>query len=242
MPRFPRAILFDLDDTIISAYGRPELAWSAVIAEFAEALAPLAAEDIRTVIQASAEQFWSDPEQHRLWRQKLREARRKIVVDAFARIAQQGSPVPDLAIQHALADRFSDYRDEQMHIYPDAHATIDALRESGVKLALITNGDGGGQRSKIERFNLAHRFSHIQIEGEHGFGKPEPRAYLHAMAALGVVARETWMVGDNLEWEVAAPQRLGIHAIWFDAHGIGLPEGSAIRPDRVVRKLSELLE
>jgi putative hydrolase of the HAD superfamily len=50
------------------------------------------------------------------------------------------------------------------------------------------------------------------------------------------------MVGDNLEWEVAAPQRLGIHAIWFDAHGAGLPEGSAIRPDRVVRKLSELLE
>jgi FMN phosphatase YigB (HAD superfamily) len=32
------------------------------------------------------------------------------------------------------------------------------------------------------------------------------------MSVLGVEAHETWMVGDNLEWEVAAPQRLGIFA------------------------------
>ena len=36
------------------------------------------------------------------------------------------------------------------------------------------------------------------------------------------------MVGDNLEWEVAAPQRLGIHAIWLDAYKAGLPAGSLI--------------
>ena len=72
---------------------------------------------------------------------------------------------------------------------------------------------------------LTHRFDHIQIEGEHGFGKPEERAYLHAMQALGVAAPETWMVGDNLEWEVVAPQRLGIYAIWIDVHGDGLPAG-----------------
>ena len=73
---------------------------------------------------------------------------------------------------------------------------------------------------------LTHRFDHIQIEGEHGFGKPEERAYLHAMEALGVTAPETWMIGDNLEWEVEAPQRLGIFAIWIDVHGAGLPAGS----------------
>ncbi|MGZ5924912.1 MAG: HAD family hydrolase [Rhizomicrobium sp.] len=242
MPRLPQAILFDLDDTIISAYGRPELAWSAVIAEFPHSLEPKSQQALLAAVQASAVSFWADPDQHRVWRQKLREARREIVGRAFNEMARQGTPVPALGIQHALADRFSDYRDEQMHIFPEAHATIDALKASGVKLALITNGDGEGQRAKVERFDLAHRFHHIQIEGEHGFGKPEPRAYTHAMAALGVVAQDTWMVGDNLEWEVVAPQKLGIHAIWYDPHGAGLPEGSTVKPDRVVRKLSELLE
>ena len=61
------------------------------------------------------------------------------------------------------------------------------------------------------------------------------------MAALGVGPEDTWMVGDNLEWEVRAPQQLGIHAIWYDPHGAGLPADSNVRPDRVVRNLSELL-
>ncbi len=61
------------------------------------------------------------------------------------------------------------------------------------------------------------------------------------MEALGVSATDTWMVGDNLEWEVVAPQRLGIFAIWIDVHGDGLPAGSAVRPDRIIRSLTELL-
>jgi FMN phosphatase YigB (HAD superfamily) len=43
------------------------------------------------------------------------------------------------------------------------------------------------------------------------------------MEVLGVGPHETWMVGDNLEWEIVAPQRLGIYAIWHDGYGVGLP-------------------
>jgi hypothetical protein len=93
----------------------------------------------------------------------------------------------------------------------------------GIKLALITNGAAEPQRAKVVRFALEHRFDHIQIEGEHGFGKPEERAYNHAMEVLGVGPHETWMVGDNLEWEIMAPQRLGIHAIWHDGYGVACP-------------------
>ena len=97
------------------------------------------------------------------------------------------------------------------------------------------------QRAKVERFALTHRFDHIQIEGEHGFGKPDQRAYRHAMQTLGVTAPETWMIGDNLEWEIEVPQRLGIYAIWMDAHGEGLPAESTVKPDRIIRSLTELL-
>jgi len=241
MSRLPRAILFDLDDTIIQAYGRPELAWSAVIAEFAPALAPLKKSDVLAAVLATTSSFWADPERHRIWRQKLRHARREIVARAFAAMASRGANVPPAGVRTRFADRFSDYRDENRRLFPDAHAVIDSLRAQGVRLALVTNGSSEDQRDKVTQFDLTHRFDHIQIEGEHGFGKPEPRAYLHAMQALDVRPHETWMVGDNLEWEVMAPQRLGIHAIWYDPFGDGLPADSVARPDRVVRTLSELL-
>jgi len=50
------------------------------------------------------------------------------------------------------------------------------------------------------------------------------------------------MVGDNLEWEVAAPQRLGMRGIWCDHFGDGLPSAAAVRPDRIVANLAELLD
>jgi len=46
----------------------------------------------------------------------------------------------------------------------------------------------------------------------------------------------------SLEWEIAAPQRLGIYAILHDGYGVGLLPDSPIRSDRIVRRLSELLE
>jgi len=240
MSELPRAMLIDMDDTILSAYGRPELAWNAIAAEFAGELAPHPPQLVAAAILDFARKFWAVAEAE--WRLKLTGARREVVKGGFAALADATgrSALPgELAIR--IADRFTAFREEQMFVFPGAHDAIDALRARGVKLALVTNGAAETQRAKIERFALAHRFDHIQIEGEHGFGKPEERAYLHAMAALGVTATDTWMVGDNLEWEVEVPQRLGIYAIWLDTHDVGLPAESTIRPDRIIRSLAELL-
>jgi putative hydrolase of the HAD superfamily len=237
--KLPRAMLIDMDDTILSAYGRPEIAWHSVVGEFAPELGKLSPHHVASEVLTFARKFWTSAEP--AWRLKLAEARRVAVKGGFAALAAAGHVAlpDDLAIR--LADRFTAYREAEMFIFPGAHEAIDALRALGVKLALVTNGAADTQRAKVERFELAHRFDHIQIEGEHGFGKPQERAYLHAMAALGVTAPETWMIGDNLEWEVEVPQRLGIYAIWMDVHGEGLPEGSTVRPDRIIRSLAELL-
>jgi len=239
MTGLPRAMLIDMDDTILSAYGRPEIAWNRIASEFAGELAGLPPQLVATEILAFARHFWSKAEP--AWRLKLAEARQATVKGGFAALAAAGhAALPDdLAVR--IADRFTTYREEEMFVFPGAHDAIDALKALGIKLALVTNGAADTQRAKVERFELAHRFDHIQIEGEHGFGKPEERAYLHAMDTLGVTAADTWMIGDNLEWEVEAPQRLGIYAIWMDVHGDGLPVGSTARPDRIIRSLSELL-
>ena len=237
----PRAILFDLDDTLISAYRQPELAWIAIAGEFAADLGGLAPASVATAVAAAAEEFWSDEDRHRRGRLNLLDARRDVVLDGFSRLVRDGATVPDATVATRMAARYNSYREEQMYLFPHAHEVVDTLRDAGVKLALITNGAAGPQRAKVERFELTHRFHHIQIEGEHGFGKPEERAYRHALSVLGVEAHETWMVGDNLEWEIMAPQRLGIHGIWHDSLGNGMPSGTPARPDRIIRGLRELL-
>jgi putative hydrolase of the HAD superfamily len=236
----PKGILFDLDDTILSAYGRPDVAWGKVALEFSAHIAPLSPDALAARITAEAREFWDDAARHKEWRAKLDDARRIIVARAFAGLTAQGSFSTEL--RDAIADRFTRLRDEEMALFPGAYETLDELKRRGVRLALITNGAGEVQRGKITRFALEQRFDHIQIEGEHGFGKPEEQAYRHALSVLELKPQDVWMVGDNLEWEVAAPQRLGIYAIWHDAYEQGLPEGSPIRPDRIITRLPELLE
>ena len=239
MTQLPRAMLIDMDDTILSAYGRPEIAWNNVAAEFAGEFGPLSSQQVAAAVVDAGRKFWAVAEAE--WRLKLAEARHEVVRGGFAALAAAGQPALPVDLAIRLADRFTAYREEEMFIFPGAHDAIDALKARGVKLALVTNGAADTQRAKVERFALTHRFDHIQIEGEHGFGKPEERAYRHAMQALGVTAPETWMIGDNLEWEIEVPQRLGIYAIWMDAHGDGLPADTHVRPDRIIRSLTELL-
>lgn len=240
-PHLPRAILFDMDETILSAYGGADAAWLQVATEFAAALGALHPDVAARMISHQARLLWADSSRHKHWRLRLREARREIVRAAFLALAHQGHGKVDDAVALRLADRFTDLREEATTCFPGALETIDTLKAMGVRLALVTNGAREPQRAKIERFDLASRFQHIQIEGEHGFGKPEEQAYIHAMQALDVGPADTWMVGDNLEWEVVAPQRLGIYAIWHDVVGEGLPTDSPIRPDRIIRALPELL-
>src|SRR5262249_50243342 len=89
---------------------------------------------------------------------------------------------------------------------------------------------------------LGRYFDVILIEGEFGTGKPDEAVYRHVLERLGVVPKEAWMVGDHFEWDVAAPQRLGLRGIWVDREGVGLAPGVAERPHRIIRDSPEILD
>ena len=239
--RLPPALLIDLDDTILRFGLRADLS-AEVSLEFAQEALPLKPDELAGHLEAAFDTFWANAERHRVSRfRPLDEVRREIVAELFEELRPRA---PGLTQEAAVrfADRFHLYREGRIECFPGAVEALDRFKAAGLKLALITNGRSLVQREKINRFELAHRFDHIQIEEEHGFGKPDERAYWHAMGALGVAPHECWMIGDNLEWEVVAPQRLGIYAIWYDGYGRGLPEGSEIKPDRIIRSLMDLLD
>lgn len=223
-----------MDDTILAAGQRPQVLASIAHA-FANELAPHSADAIAERLEADFVAFWADPDRHRIARFSIAEARRSVVRDRFAALPSLSA---DLA--NRFADAFTDAREAMTTFFPGAQEGLQALKDLGIRMALITNGSSATQRAKIERFGLAAYFDHIQIEGEVGFGKPEARAYHHAMAALGAEPHETWMVGDHLDWEVRAPQALGLTAVWCDGFARGLPAEAAVRPDHIVVSLSEL--
>jgi putative hydrolase of the HAD superfamily len=58
---------------------------------------------------------------------------------------------------------------------------------------------------------------------------------------LGVEPNAAIMIGDDLERDVAGPQRVGMMGVWIDRAGAGVPAGNPIQPDRIIGSLLELL-
>ena len=230
-----KALLVDLDDTLLDYSGGVDECWSAACATVT-APAGVDAAALIDAVRMARRWFWDDPGRHRRERVDMLGAWRKIVAHG---LEQMGAPNAPLAA--AVAEDFAARRWAAMRLFPGVAEALGRLRDGGVAMALVTNGDTSQQRLKIERYDLARYFDAILIEGEFGAGKPEEIVYRHVLERLGVSAREAWMVGDHIEWDVAAPQRLGLRGVWVDREGTGLSAGSTVRPDRVIREFPEIL-
>ncbi|KPQ30947.1 MULTISPECIES: HAD family hydrolase [unclassified Halomonas] len=108
----------------------------------------------------------------------------------------------------------------QVTPHPEAAELLAALRQR-YQLAAITNGN-----IHLKRQPLASYFHVAIAAGELLTPKPDPSAFLTALARLNVAPQNAMHVGDSWEEDIVPAQRLGMQAVWvsetrFDA----LPEG-----------------
>ncbi len=231
----PKVILFDLDDTLVCFDGVVKKAWQETCDLFAPKLGNITATELFNAIRKVGHWYWSDASRHREGRLNLEETRRKNVKHALINL---GINHEELAYE--LADYYSQLQESMIYLFDDALPTLQQLKNKNIKLGLVTNGNAQMQKRKIKRFNLEPYFDAFFIEGELGFGKPDLRVYQLALKQLKVKAHDAWMIGDNMEWDVHAPQKIGIMGIWKQ-NDYADPEESDIKPDRIIKQLSELL-
>ncbi len=236
MMDLPKALIVDLDDTILDSDGNADDVWRQVCREFAPRLGNVSAKHLHTIVMDARDWLWGDFERARRGRLDLSQARRHLLTRALTHLA-----ILDVAVVDEMSDRYSYLRDEKLRPFPGAIDALQRMRDTGVRMALLTNGSSESQRDKVDKHGLAKFFDHIQIEGEFGIGKPDERAFRSSLDALGVGSRDAWMIGDNLDFDIHGAQLVGIYAIWVDAHNNGLPVETTVRPDKIINSLLELV-
>ncbi|WP_066505325.1 HAD family hydrolase [Abyssisolibacter fermentans] len=231
----PKAIIFDLDDTIISLKGTANETWQLMCDEYSKINNNVDSKTLYTTITETRLAYWNDRKSNDKGRKNQKEARREIIGNVFDKL---NLPREDVNL---IADTFSEKRLKALRFFPMAQETLEILKKKGIKLALITNGEAKIQRYKIERFELEKYFDIILIETEVGYGKPDIRTYKSVMDYMNVMPNQTWSIGDNLIWDVQAPQKLGIYSIWNDFENVGLPEDTTIVPDRIITRIHDII-
>lgn len=107
------------------------------------------------------------------------------------------------------------YREHKPDIkfFDDVIPTINNLREKGIKVGIITDGYKETQRKKIEVLNCIKLFDEIIITDELGreFWKPHEKSYRIMAERLQVNLNELIYVGDNEEKDFIGANKLGIY-------------------------------
>lgn len=232
----PKALLLDLDDTILSFSAGAEAAWEMVCRHFCERTSvPFSQEDLYRHVISCRDWYWSDSDRHKSGREHINQARREIMRNALEELR-----FIDSALSDEAADEYSDIREASMYLFDGALEALESFRKMGIQLGLVTNGGSLIQRKKLARFDLEKYFHEILIDQEIGVSKPDQAVYELALQRLHVSAGEVIMVGDNLVWDILGAQRAGIYAVWNDYLREGLPSSSTIHPDHTVTSIWEL--
>ena len=240
------ALLFDLDDTLISDEHAAAAAFRATAEHAAgargldpAALAVAAREHARELWRATPVHPYAQSIQISSWEALwcrfegddpriawLREWSPEYRRETWRRaLARQG--IDDAALAHELGERYGIERRRLHETFEDGAAALEDLGADHV-LGLVTNGASCLQREKLAASGLAHHFAAVTVSGELGVGKPDPAIFARALEALDVDAADAVMIGNSLEHDVAGARAAGIRAVWVNRFGQERPADEAL--------------
>lgn len=110
------------------------------------------------------------------------------------------------------------FQTPEIHLYEGVKEMILELKSRGLRIGLITDGRPEGQRAKIKALGLEELIDEMIVTDEFGgaeFRKPNPLAFETMKEKLDVEYSEMCYVGDNINKDFIAPQKLGMRSIWF---------------------------
>jgi putative hydrolase of the HAD superfamily len=130
----------------------------------------------------------------------------------------------------------------EMELQPIAGAleTLTALH-GRYRLGVISNTVGSGDAEVaevLEQVGLRGLIDALVTSRDFGRAKPDPAIYAEAARRLGLPLKQTCMVGDRLDTDVAGALRAGIAGVWLRHPGAVAIDG--ITPTHVITRLSEL--
>lgn len=226
-----RAIIFDLDDTLVAWTDRSRASLRFVAAMLADQYpdGPSTAVWWEHLLRLDPLDVWEQAVRGEVAQEEYHRARFRRTLEHF------GLP----ARKQRVESLYQAYRRQMI-----ARARLDLgvrplLRAlSGrYQLGLITNGCAAFQVPTLRRLQLGEVFQPLLIADDLRVYKPDPTIFQRALEQLGARPEQVVMVGDNYAHDIEGAARLGMQTIWINPTGAPEPGRAA---DWVVRHVLEI--
>jgi phosphoglycolate phosphatase len=170
-PARPRAIVFDLDGTLVDTALDLGRALNVLLAEYSRPSVTL--NDIRHMVGDGAA---------------------KLVERGFSATGGLPKPLPDLAKR--FIEIYGAGVADESRPFPGVVETLERCRAAGIELGVCTNKPTGLSNALLEALDLSRFFAAV-AGGDGPVRKPDPRHLLGVVENLKAVPETALMVGDS---------------------------------------------
>ena len=145
-----------------------------------------------------------------------------------------------LGLELADADRIalmSQYA--ALAAFPENLAVLRALRQRGLGLAILSNGNPPMLESAVQAAGMSSLFDHVLSAHTVGRFKTAPQAYQLGIDAFGLPASDILFVSSNC-WDVCGATWFGYNTFWVNRANAPVEELD-VQPDAQGRTLADVL-
>lgn len=242
-----RALLFDMDDTLIDWSETPIHAWQEHertclrrVWHWLAQRGPVP--DFRLLDEAYFK------EMHASWRKGKRNLVAPHLADILIKSLQELGIHDERCDREALLTAYSDQPPPGLRAFPDVIPALQQMRRLDLRFGLITNASQpmSLRDETLRAHGLLEFFPDVRISAaDVGYLKPHRTIFAQALEGLEVQASEALFVGDNLIADIHGAQEAGIFAVWRTRPGVDLSSQTTpmfpITPDLTIHTLTELL-
>jgi putative hydrolase of the HAD superfamily len=191
-----KAIIFDLDNTLVDFMAMKEAAVEAAVLAMIDAGLKIShAEAKKKIYKVYDEEGIEDQK----------------VFDKFLNKEFGGI---DYRIHAAGIVGYRRAREAALVLYPHAQLTLMELIKRGMKLAVVSDAPRLQAWLRLCQLNLHHMFDVVITFEDTNRRKPAPEPFEAALKQLGVLAEETIMVGDWAERDITGAKLLGMKTVF----------------------------
>ena len=191
-----KAVIIDLDNTLLDFMKMKEYAVKAAIAGMIEAGLDIDSdESYETIIGIYEDEGWEN-----------QQVFNKFLNKTIGEVNNKYLAAGIVAYRRA--------REANLLLYPNVNHTLVELIKMSVKLAVVSDAPSREAWMRIYYLNLHHHFDVVLTFDDTNARKPSPIPFEMALSKLNIDPEEALMVGDWPERDVVGANKLGIRTIF----------------------------
>ena len=230
----PKAVFFDLDDTLVDHQHSFRSGLRALQREYPrlekvsfQTLEDTYIELLEKLHQQVLSGAWS-----------LDEARFERFRQLFLRFGETPSPDEISAIVRLQREVYVSTQRPVAGAIP----LLEHLRQRSISIVIVTNNLTHEQRSKLQLCGLEPLVDFMVTSEDVGIPKPHPPIFEAALTNAQCRVDEVIMIGDSWHSDVIGARDMGIRALWLNRYGAPCPDKSFATEIKSFEPIDHLLE